>query len=872
MSRNRDAPLARTPTAGRGASDVSPTSAVVDGDELQGLLGLLVAEVQDYAILMLDAGGNVATWNAGAERFKGYAADEIIGRHFSAFYPAEDIADGKPARELAIAARDGRLEDEGWRVRKDGTPFWANVVITALRDAVGTLRGYGKITRDLTERRAHEQMIREREQLVTGVLGAATECSIIGTDLAGTITLFNAGAERMLGHRAVEVVGLHTPTLFHDPAEVAVRAEELAIAPGWDVFVAAARRGQADSREWTYIRKDGSRLPVELTVTPVLGDDLQPRGFIGIAVDLSARRRAEQSLRTAEERFRRAFHDAPVGLAISAASPEALGRYLDVNKAMCELLGYDRERLLEMRVQSLSHPGDTDRDVGAMRELLSGQLDRYQGERRYIHASGDTIEASVGVSLIRDGDGRPLHFITQIEDVSARKRYESQLQHMANHDPLTGLYNRKRMDEALAAHAARVRRYAPTGALLMIDLDHFKQVNDRLGHNAGDEVLISVARILQGRVRETDLAVRLGGDEFAVLMTEGDIDDAQILAADLSDLIRRRSAGSSGAATGGLTASIGIAVFDDREDLRPDDVLVEADTAMYTAKQDGRNRIAAYVTDDGVRHRLAARLTLHNQIDTALAEDRFELHLQAVMDLRSGTIGRYEALLRMVDESGALIPPATFLYVAERFDQIHAIDRWVIEHAIALLPRMSADQAIEINLSGRSLGDPQLAAYISDVIAAAGADPRRLIFEITETAAIENIHRAREFADELTALGCRFALDDFGAGFGSFYYLKVPPLRLPEDRRRVRQELHREPHRPARAAGLCPARARPRQGDDRRVRRERRDPAPRPRPRRRPCAGLRDRSPAAGRRRSGQRVDRGRRLAPTSRGPRCRRR
>jgi EAL domain-containing protein (putative c-di-GMP-specific phosphodiesterase class I) len=130
----------------------------------------------------------------------------------------------------------------------------------------------------------------------------------------------------------------------------------------------------------------------------------------------------------------------------------------------------------------------------------------------------------------------------------------------------------------------------------------------------------------------------------------------------------------------------------------------------------------------------------------------------------------------MIDESGALIPPATFLYVAERFDQIHAIDRWVIEHAIALLPRMAADQAIEINLSGRSLGDPLLAAHISDVIAAAGADPHRLIFEITETAAIENIHRAREFADELTALGCSFALDDFGAGFGSFYYLKYLPF------------------------------------------------------------------------------------------------
>jgi EAL domain-containing protein (putative c-di-GMP-specific phosphodiesterase class I) len=146
------------------------------------------------------------------------------------------------------------------------------------------------------------------------------------------------------------------------------------------------------------------------------------------------------------------------------------------------------------------------------------------------------------------------------------------------------------------------------------------------------------------------------------------------------------------------------------------------------------------------------------------------------MDLRTGAITKYEALLRMIGDDGSLIPPATFLYVAERFDQIHAIDRWVIERTVALLGHLPPHQSIEVNLSGRSLGDPGLAAHIRDVIADRGADPDRLIFEITETAAIANIHRAREFAEELTALGCHFALDDFGAGFGSFYYLKYLPF------------------------------------------------------------------------------------------------
>jgi two-component system sensor histidine kinase/response regulator len=322
------------------------------------LLGLLIAETRDFAILTLDTDGRVATWNAGAQRFKGYAADEIIGRHFSAFYRPEDIAAGKPERELAIAAADGRIEDEGWRVRKDGTRFWANVVITALRSSDGALRGYGKITRDLTERRAHEQA-RDRERLLSGVLAAATECSIIGTSLDGTITVFNAGAERMFGYTAAEMVGIHTPAFLHDGQEVAERAGELGSPPGFELLVGAALGGSVETREWTYVRKDGSRIPVELTVTALLDDDNRPRGFIGIGIDVSGRRRADAALRAAERsareseaRLQSLLDHAPMPITLQDLD----GRYRVINRHGAAVTGYSPEDTVNRRPADLFAP------------------------------------------------------------------------------------------------------------------------------------------------------------------------------------------------------------------------------------------------------------------------------------------------------------------------------------------------------------------------------------------------------------------------------------------------------------------------------------------------------------------------------------
>jgi PAS domain S-box-containing protein len=272
---------------------------------------LLVDAVKDYAIFMLDPEGIICTWNDGAERIKGYRADEIVGRHFSIFYPAESIAMGLPARMLEAATKEGAYADEGLRVRKDGSRFWAGVVITALRGDDGTLLGFGKVTRDLTERGAAREALQasnrreceiaselsEANAYLKNIFNASTLVAIIATNLQRTITVFNPGAERMLGYRADEIVGHHTASLFHLPEEVEERARALSTylnrpIRGAEFFRNSVAVPGFDQLDWTYVRKDGTRLTVLLSLSLVRDEAGQPIGYLGVAEDITESRKA----------------------------------------------------------------------------------------------------------------------------------------------------------------------------------------------------------------------------------------------------------------------------------------------------------------------------------------------------------------------------------------------------------------------------------------------------------------------------------------------------------------------------------------------------------------------------------------------------
>ncbi len=266
------------------------TQEAYQGDER---FRLLVESVSDYAIFMLDPRGNVMTWNAGAERIKGYKAEEIIGRHFSQFYPADTLASGLPARELKVAAAEGRFEDEGWRVRKDGSLFWANVIITALRGPGGELVGYAKVTRDLTQRREHEESLRQSEERFRLIIEGVTDYAIFMLDANGYVMTWNSGAERIKGYRADEVIGRHFSTFYPaDAKEAGWPEHELRV---------AAERGRFTDEGWR-LRKDGSRFWAGVVITALHGQGGALRGFVKLTRDLSERQRADELAAAAAQR------------------------------------------------------------------------------------------------------------------------------------------------------------------------------------------------------------------------------------------------------------------------------------------------------------------------------------------------------------------------------------------------------------------------------------------------------------------------------------------------------------------------------------------------------------------------------------------
>jgi diguanylate cyclase (GGDEF)-like protein/PAS domain S-box-containing protein len=403
-------------------------------------------------------------------------------------------------------------------------------------------------------------------------LTAHTPVGVFVSDSTGSCVFVNG--------RWCELTGLGFAEALGDGWSVALHPDDRdRVAAEWK---AAAAEQRDSTIEYRFLRPDASVAWVKGYASAVYGTH-GLLGWVGSCIELTEYQLAMQELTNERETFRAAFDDAPIGMALVAPS----GRFLRVNAALCRIVGCDAHDLLGVSFQDITHPDDLDADVELVDQLLAGEIASYRLEKRYEHPAGGAHWVAVSVSLIRNEQAEPLHFVVHIEDINERKLAEHRLRRQADHDSLTGLLNRRRLLEELELRIERVARGGTSAELILLDLDHFKNINDSLGHAAGDQALIAVGRALELRMRKTDVIARLGGDEFAVIAeTNGEPGEGELVAEDLLAAIRgcepeldqRRAA---------LTASAGIAMIEASQSATT--VLEAADRALYGAKHAGRD-------------------------------------------------------------------------------------------------------------------------------------------------------------------------------------------------------------------------------------------------------------------------------------------
>lgn len=495
----------------------------------------------------------------------GLAVEQALGDGWAVALHPDDF--DRVLGEWAEASAGGRDSIVEYRfVRPDGGVSWIQGFATALRGGDGQVAGWVGTCLDLTARKeAEAAIVRESERFRAAFDGAPIGMALVSLD--GRWLQVNDALCQLLGRSREQLLALSVADVTH-PDDV-----------GTEAHARSERR---------YVHADGEIVWVAVSTSLVRDPEGQPVYSVAQIENVSERLQAQRALCEAEERFRRAFDDAPIGMALVAPD----GEFLRVNRPLCELTGYSESELLRRTFQDITHPDDLAADLDQVRRVLAGEIRAYQMEKRYRRSDDRLVWVMLSVSLVRDGEQRPLYFVAQIEDITTRKLAERELQHLADHDPLTGLLNRRRFNEELERELARARRYGGRAALLVIDVDRFKLVNDSLGHRAGDDVLRAVAETLRRRLRTTDVVCRIGGDEFAVLALSADGDDsARTIASDVADAIRSQTILTTGTAVE-VTVSIGVAALDPATPAEADELFVAADNAMYRAKRAGRDRIA----------------------------------------------------------------------------------------------------------------------------------------------------------------------------------------------------------------------------------------------------------------------------------------
>ena len=625
--------------------------------------------------------------------------------------------------------------------------------------------------RGAVRRAAADRLEAERLHRWYDAVKASSRDGFVVQSVGGAVLDLNPAACEMLGVDARGAIGRH----INDLELVVVDAHGLPMVPAGVFGVRHPNGSPGRSHDPVVVglgRVGQEQLPiraVQVSSSLVPNGDGGAVAVLSLLTDVTTRQQAKAALERSETQFRVAMENAPIGMALV----DLAWRLVEVNASFAELLGTTVDALRGYELLALSHPDERAAEIAEVQQLLGGEKLRFSLEKRYLRADGHEVWAVLDVALARTADGAPDHFVVQVRDSTESRLQAEMLTHRAMHDPLTGLANRTLLQEVLQSV---IEQPGVSGrlAVMACDLDRFKAINDRLGHAAGDEVLVHVAGVLRAAAGGRGTVARLGGDEFVVVLH--DIDSArtvvEVAAAvhgglrEPLRLQRKRVA---------VRASIGIA-FADADTLAngAPGLLAAADAALYRAKAAGRGRTEVY---DPSMAASGVSTSLHAELTDALTNGQLALHFQPIVALSDERVMGHEALIRWQHPQRGMLLPDQFLGIAEEAGIGVSLGAWVVTEAVAYLARCK-DQTrwVSINASGDQLGDGEFVARVLWEISRMRVAPGRLVVELTESSLIDSGTRVRHELTQLRAAGVPILLDDFGTGISPLSYLRDLPV------------------------------------------------------------------------------------------------
>jgi diguanylate cyclase (GGDEF)-like protein/PAS domain S-box-containing protein len=724
-------------------------------EEAQARLAAIVQNSND-AIIGRSLDHMVQSWNPAAERMFGYTAAEIIGEGISLIIPPD--REEEVAHNRALLAQGHALLDlETVRLAKGGRRIDVSLSQSPIRDERGTMVGVSLIFRDVSERKRAEQ--------VQARLAAIVENSndaIISRSIDRTILSWNRAAERMFGYTASEVIGQNMSLII--PAG---REEE------------AARNGALIEKggvlrdfETVRLAKDARRIDVSLSQSLVKDESGTMLGVAVVYRDISERKQAEAALRKSEEQFRLIAENIDEVFWMTGVE---IGRMFYISPAYERVWGRTRKSLEENPHSFFDaiHPEDRGRVIADREVRKTGQP--FDHEYRITWPDGSVRWIWDRGYPVQDLTGQVTRYAGVAQDITERKQAEERIDYLAQYDPVTGLPNRRLFNDRLTLAMARDKRIGAMTALLLLDLDRFKTINETLGHSTGDKVLQAVTARLRDRLREVDTVARLGGDEFAVIL-ESVTERAQ--ASRVAEKVIEAMAEPFTLEGEELfiTASIGVAVHPADAD-SIEKLIENAELAMYRAKADGRNAVNVFQQDHDKPRR--AGLGMETRLRRAIERDELLLNFQPKVDIKTGAIAGAEALVRWRNPDLGLVSPADFIPLAEESGLIVPIGEWVLHSACAQASgwhRLGYPITVAVNLSARQFRQNDLCGMIALMLADTGLPAGKLELEITESMIMHRPEQTIATLQQLHDMGIILSVDDFGTGYSSLAYLKRFPV------------------------------------------------------------------------------------------------